>query len=66
MNHGTFTVTCNLYDLSQGMAKSMSRMIIGKQVDGIWHTGIVVYGRVWLNLSRNTTTVVEFVVVQLG
>lgn len=41
-----FTVTLNLYDLSQGMAKNMSRMIIGKQVDGIWHTGIVVYGKV--------------------
>ena len=40
-----FTVQCNLYDLSQGMAKNMSRMIIGKQVDGIWHTGIVVYGK---------------------
>jgi hypothetical protein len=41
-----FAVTLNLYDLSQGMAKNMSRMIIGKQVDGIWHTGIVVYGKV--------------------
>lgn len=43
---GSYSVTCNLYDLSQGIAKNMSRMIIGKQVDGIWHTGIVVYGKV--------------------
>lgn len=41
-----YAVTLNLYDLSQGMAKNMSRMIIGKQIDGIWHTGIVVYGKV--------------------
>ena len=41
-----YPVTLNLYDLSQGMAKNMSRMIIGKQVDGIWHTGIVVFGKV--------------------
>ena len=42
---GPQQVTVNLYDLSQGLAKNMSRMIIGKQVDGIWHTGIVVYGQ---------------------
>lgn len=26
------------------MAKSMSQMFLGKQIDGIWHSGIVVYG----------------------
>ena len=40
------SVVLHLYDLSQGMAKAMSQAIIGKQIDGIWHTGIVVYGRV--------------------
>lgn len=39
-------VVLNLYDLSGGLAKNMSRAIIGKQIDGIWHTGIVVYGTV--------------------
>jgi thiol-disulfide isomerase/thioredoxin len=39
------TVSVNLYDLSQGMAKNMSRQFIGKQIDGIWHTGIVVFGK---------------------
>jgi hypothetical protein len=34
-------VTLNVYDLSQGMAKQFSPMILGKTVDGIWHTGIV-------------------------
>jgi hypothetical protein len=33
-----------LYDLSMGMAKSMSPMFLGKQIDGIWHSGVVVYG----------------------
>lgn len=33
-----------VYDLSHGMASAMSMSIIGKQIDGIYHTGIVVYG----------------------
>ena len=27
------------------MAKQMSMPFLGKQVDGIWHTGILVHGR---------------------
>lgn len=38
------SVKCYLYDLSQGMARQMSLPLLGKQIDGIWHTGIVVYG----------------------
>ncbi|KAI8888458.1 DUF862-domain-containing protein [Backusella circina FSU 941] len=34
-----------VYDLSQGMAKTMSRSLTGKQIDGIWHTSVVVYGQ---------------------
>ncbi|KAI9468956.1 MAG: PPPDE putative peptidase domain-containing protein [Benjaminiella poitrasii] len=33
-----------VYDLSQGMARSMSLQLTGKQIDGIWHTSVVVYG----------------------
>jgi desumoylating isopeptidase 1 len=33
-----------LYDLSQGMARLMSYQLLGKQVDGVWHTGIVCFG----------------------
>ncbi len=33
-----------LYDLSQGMAAMFSSGLIGKKIDGIWHTGIIVYG----------------------
>lgn len=41
----TFKVVLRVYDLSQGMAKVLSPSIIGKQIDGVWHTGIVVYGK---------------------
>ncbi|ORY97266.1 PPPDE putative peptidase domain-domain-containing protein [Syncephalastrum racemosum] len=33
-----------VYDLSQGMAKQMSMALTGRQIDGIWHTSVVVYG----------------------
>lgn len=39
----TYPVTLYVYDISQGMAKMMSPMIVGKQVDGVWHTSIVVH-----------------------
>jgi len=35
----------HLYDLSNGMARQMSPMLLGKQIDGIWHSGIVVYNK---------------------
>lgn len=41
---GEYRVQVYLYDLSQGMAKALSQGFLGKQIDGIWHTGIVVYG----------------------
>ncbi len=34
-----------VYDLSRGMAIAMSRSILGQQIDGIWHTGIVVFNQ---------------------
>lgn len=38
-------VLLQVYDLSGGLARSMSMMFIGKQIDGIWHTSIVVFGK---------------------
>lgn len=32
------------YDLSKGSAKWLSPLLVGKQLDGIWHTSIVAYG----------------------
>ncbi|KAI9362339.1 PPPDE putative peptidase domain-containing protein [Pilaira anomala] len=39
------SVKLYVYDLSQGMARSMSLSLTGKQIDGIWHTSVVVYGQ---------------------
>ncbi|KAH7829093.1 putative PPPDE peptidase domain [Monocercomonoides exilis] len=41
----SFDVQIYLYDLSHGMVRSMSAMLIGKTLEGLWHTGIVVYGK---------------------
>lgn len=41
----TEKVQLAVYDLSQGMASSMSQAILGQQIDGIWHTGVVVYSK---------------------
>ena len=38
-------VKLHVYDLSQGMARTMSMSLVGMQVDYIPHTGITVYGR---------------------
>ena len=40
-----FPVSLHVYDLSGGMAKQFSRQMVGRQIDGVWHTGIVVYGK---------------------
>ena len=40
-----FDVKLHVYDLSKGMAAQFSRQLIGKYIEGIWHTGIVVYGK---------------------
>ncbi|KDP26396.1 hypothetical protein JCGZ_17554 [Jatropha curcas] len=37
-------VTLNVYDLSQGLARHLSTTFLGKAIEGIWHTGVVVYG----------------------
>ncbi|KAG5495200.1 hypothetical protein JKF63_02255 [Porcisia hertigi] len=39
------TVSLYRYDLTQGMARSLGPMLIGRTLEGIWHTSIVVYGK---------------------
>ncbi|XP_057657437.1 uncharacterized protein LOC130894568 isoform X2 [Diorhabda carinulata] len=41
----TNKVELYIYDLSKGMAAAFSPMLIGKRIQGIWHTSIVVYNR---------------------
>jgi desumoylating isopeptidase 1 len=38
-------VTLLVYDITQGMAKNMSMMFLGQQVDCVYHTSLVVYGK---------------------
>ncbi|GMF65072.1 unnamed protein product [Phytophthora lilii] len=39
------SVTLHVYDLSHGMARQLSPAILGKTIDGVWHTGVLVFGR---------------------
>ncbi|XP_055328540.1 uncharacterized protein LOC129581465 [Paramacrobiotus metropolitanus] len=38
-------VKIHIYDLSKGLARMFSQMYLGKHLEGVWHTGIVVYGK---------------------
>ena len=40
-----FEVKLHVYDLSNGKAAQFSRQLIGKHIEGVWHTGIVVYNK---------------------
>ncbi|CAD6212857.1 unnamed protein product [Miscanthus lutarioriparius] len=40
-----YPVKLHIYDLTQGMARQLSATILGKAIEAIWHTGVVVYGR---------------------
>jgi hypothetical protein len=33
-----------VYDLSQGLARQFGKPLLGIDIEGVWHTGIVVYG----------------------
>lgn len=33
-----------VYDLSGGLARSMSQSLLGEQIDGVWHTSVVLRG----------------------
>ncbi|KAG6856278.1 hypothetical protein H0H87_005888 [Tephrocybe sp. NHM501043] len=45
-----------VYDLSNGMAKQLSQQLTGRQIDGIWHTSVVVFGKeVFYGQGINTT-----------
>ena len=40
-----YQVTLHVYDLSGGNAAQFSRQLVGTQISGVWHTGIVIYGK---------------------
>lgn len=43
INKGKYKVTLYVYDLTRGMAKQLSPMLLGKRIEGVWHTGIVIH-----------------------
>lgn len=38
-------VQLHVYDLTGGMAKGMSKQFLGIEIEGVWHTGVVVFGK---------------------
>lgn len=42
---GSQVVQLYIYDLTKGMASMMSQMLLGRHIEGFWHTAVVVYGR---------------------
>lgn len=43
-NAGNQKVLVYIYDMSKGMAQALSLPLLGKQINGVWHTGVVVFG----------------------
>jgi len=39
MDSELIDVKLHIYDLTRGMAQVMSAAFLGKQIDGVWHTG---------------------------
>ncbi|CRH02607.1 conserved protein, unknown function [Plasmodium relictum] len=39
----SYSVKLKIYDLSRGMVKTWSPLLIGKQIEGVWHTAVLVY-----------------------
>ncbi|XP_063704558.1 uncharacterized protein LOC134833978 [Culicoides brevitarsis] len=54
---GNHTVELYIYDLSQGMATMMSQMLLGRQIDGIYHTAVVVFGREFFYGSHGISSI---------
>ena len=43
-------VVIYVYDLTHGMAAQFSESLIGKRIEGVWHTAVVVYGKEFCTL----------------
>ncbi|XP_065838160.1 uncharacterized protein [Oscarella lobularis] len=41
----SFPVKLHVYDLSRGLARQLSEPLLGKRLDGVWHTGVLVFGK---------------------
>ena len=43
--NGRYKVELWLYDLSKGVSRAISELVLFKHFEGIWHSSIVVYGK---------------------
>ncbi|KAK1935062.1 Desumoylating isopeptidase 1 [Phytophthora citrophthora] len=58
------SVTLHVYDLSHGMARQLSPSLLGKTIDGVWHTGVVVFGKEFFFGGGGIQAMVPELVVQ--
>lgn len=40
-----YDVTLYVYDLSNGLVKQLSKAFVGREFEGMWHTGVVIFGK---------------------
>lgn len=56
-DESSITVLLYIYDLSSGLASMMSPALLGRHIEGIWHTSIVIYGREYFYGSHGIQSV---------
>lgn len=57
-SNDSWNVELYIYDLTHGTARMMSKVLLGRQLDGVWHTSVVIYGREIFYSSRGITSCV--------
>lgn len=63
-DYGSQSVQLHIYDLSQGAAALMSGMLLGRQIDGIWHTAVVAYGREYFYGGQGIQSIIPVSVIK--
>jgi len=53
-----YPVEIYLYDLSRGGAKMTSESLVGRTIQGVWHTGVVAYGREYFFTANGVGSVI--------
>ena len=48
----------NLYDLSRGLVRQATPTQLGREVEGVWHAGVVAYGREYSFTQQGVVSVV--------
>eukprot|EP00092_Neocalanus_flemingeri_P026076 GFUD01028261.1.p1 GENE.GFUD01028261.1~~GFUD01028261.1.p1 ORF type:complete len:722 (-),score=173.26 GFUD01028261.1:264-2429(-) len=53
-----YPVEVYMYDLSKGVAKMTTGALIGRTLEGVWHTGVVAYGREYFFTKNGVGSVI--------